>query len=110
MKKQIIYKSKSLEDKKSYREEGSIPCKIITGDIATSEIKIEYNCETIKPDLSLQHNKIDLKATQVDEISFASTILKNNINKDLIFELFVPPFEVCGLKITPVVKVLNPDQ
>lgn len=36
VKKNIVYKSKPLEDKKFQREEGVIPCKIITGDIATS--------------------------------------------------------------------------
>lgn len=37
-------------------------------------------------------------------------MFKNNINKDIVFEIFVPPFEVCGIKVTPVVKTLAPNQ
>lgn len=111
VKKYITYKSKPLDEyKKAMRDEGSIPCKIITGDIATDEIKIDYSCETIKPDLSVVHNHIDLQAIQVGEICYASTLLRNNLNKDLSYELFVPPFPVCGLQITPVVETLKPYQ
>ena len=82
VKKYITYKSKPLDDyKKSNRDEGTIPCKIITGDIATNEIKIDYSCETIKPDLSITHNHIDFQAIQVGEICYASTMLRNNLNK-----------------------------
>lgn len=82
VKKYITYRSKPLDDyKKSNRDEGTIPCKIITGDIATNEIKIEYSCETIKPDLSVMHNHIDFQAIQIGEICSGSTILRNNLNK-----------------------------
>lgn len=40
----------------------------------------------------------------------ASTVIKNNTNKDLVFEIFVPDVEICGLKITPVVKNLSAKQ
>jgi hypothetical protein len=46
----------------------------------------------------------------VGEVTQATTSLKNNTNKEIIFEIFVPEFEVCGLKVTPVVKTLPPKQ
>ena len=39
-----------------------------------------------------------------------STMMKNNAGKEIIFEIFVPHFKISGLKITPVVKVLQPNQ
>lgn len=60
--------------------------------------------------MSILENHIDFQSIQVEEFCSTSTVLKNNINKDVVFEIFVPPFEICGLKITPVVKNLSPNQ
>ncbi len=105
-----MYRSKKLEDSKNYREEDYIGCKVITGEIATNKIDIHYSCEVVKPDLTVSSNKIDFCALQVGEITQAATSLKNNTNKEIIFEIFVPDYDVCGLKVTPVVRTLPPKQ
>lgn len=51
-----------------------------------------------------------MPALQVGEITQAATSIKNNTNKEIIFEIFVPDFEACGLKVTPVVKTLASKQ
>jgi hypothetical protein len=106
----IVFNSSRLADGKNYREEDKLACKVITGEIATSQLDLHYFCEVTRPDLSLTHNKIDLPALQVAEIVQATTTLRNNSNKDLVFEIFVPDFAVCGLKLTPVVKHLPAKQ
>jgi len=110
LKTYFVYRSKRLEDSKNYREEEYIACKIITGEIATNKIDIHYFCEVTKPDLEITSNKIDLPALQVGEITQATTSIKNNTNKEIIFEILVPEFEACGLRVTPVVKTLTAKQ
>lgn len=106
----IIFNSSRLPDGKNYREEDKLPIKVITGEIATSQLELHYVAEVTRPDLTLTHNKIDLPALQIGEIVQAATTLRNNSNKDLVFEIFVPDFQVCGLKLTPVVKHLPAKQ
>ena len=51
-----------------------------------------------------------MPALQIGEIVQAATLIRNNTNKDLIFEIFMPDYEACGLKVTPVVKNLPAKQ
>jgi hypothetical protein len=60
--------------------------------------------------LFIEKNKIELPALQINEICQVATVFKNNSNKEIIYELFYPFFEIAGLKITPAVKVLSPKQ
>jgi hypothetical protein len=77
---------------KNFKEEDYIGCKIITGEISTNKVDLHYTCEVTRADLSISNNKIDLPALQIDEIVQASTSIRNNTNKDILFELFVPDF------------------
>lgn len=88
----LIFNSNRLSDSKNYREEDRISCKVITGEIATSQHELHYVCEVTRPDLSLTQNKIDMPALQVGEIVQAATLIRNNTNKDLIFEIFMPDY------------------
>ena len=65
IKTHLIFNSSRLSDSKNYREEDRINCKVITGEIATSQLELHYVCEVTRPDLSLTQNKIDLPALQV---------------------------------------------
>ena len=40
---------------------------------------------------------------QIDENYNTMILLKNDSKKDILFELFTPEFEICGIKITPMV-------
>jgi hypothetical protein len=107
LKTSLVYKSRQLEDNgKTYKEDDYIGCKIITGEISTTKLDLHYSCEVTRPDLSITQNKIDLPALQVGEVVQASTTIRNNTNKEILFEVFVPDFEACGLMVTPVVKTL----
>lgn len=110
LKTHIIYRSRRLEDSRSYREEDYISCRVITGEIATSKLDIHYNCEVVRPDLTISHNKVDLPALQLGETVEATTAFRNNTNKEIIFEVFLPHLLVSGLSLTPVVKTLPPKQ
>lgn len=81
----IYFNSSRLPDGKNYREEDRIACKVITGEIATSQLDLHYTVEVTRPDLTLAHNKIDLPALQVGEVAQAATTIRNNSNKDLVF-------------------------
>ena len=109
-KTQIFYNSKVLEENRVFREEDYINCRIITGEISTNKLDIHYNCEVVRPDLTIISNKVDLPALQIGEVVQASTSFRNNTNKEIVFEVFVPEQEISGLKVTPVVKTLPPKQ
>jgi hypothetical protein len=106
----IYFNSTRLPDAKSYREEDRIAFKVVTGEIATSQLDLHYTVEVTRPDLTLAYSKIDLPALQVGEVVQAATTIRNNSNKDLVFEIFLPDFKACGLKLTPVVRHLPAKQ
>lgn len=64
----------------------------MTGEIATSKLDLHYVCDVTRPDLSVSHNKINLPALQVDELVQTTTSIRNNTNKDILFEIFVPEY------------------
>ena len=64
----------------------------------------------VRPDLTISHNKVDLPALQLGETIEATTAFRNNTNKEIIFEVFLPNPLVSGLSLTPVVKTLPPKQ
>lgn len=48
--------------------------------------------------------KIDIPVMQIDEIYNTHLMIRNTTYKDMIFEFFLPKFEISGLKITPMVE------
>ncbi len=44
IKTHILFNSTRLSEGKNYREEDKIVCKVITGEIATSQVDIHYVC------------------------------------------------------------------
>ena len=60
------------------------------------------------PNLRLSHSKIELPAVQIDEVHRSKLMLSNESDFSMVFEIFTPFFELCGLQITPIVKTLAP--
>ena len=60
--------------------------------------------------MAFSKNRIDLPALQEGESVQASTRIRNNSNKEIIYELFVPPVLLSGLRVTPVVATLQPKE
>lgn len=37
-------------------------------------------------------------------------MIKNTTYKTMIFEFFLPKFEICGIKLTPMVERIKPEE
>lgn len=60
------------------------------------------------PLLRLSNNKIELPVVQIEETYSTNITLTNESDLTVVFKIFLPFFELCGLQITPVVKALGP--
>ena len=47
---------------------------------------------------------MDIPVLQVEESYNLMVQIKNQTQRDIIFEIFLPEYEICGLKITPLVE------
>lgn len=54
--------------------------------------------------------KIDIPVTQVDETFNTTLMIKNTTQKTMIFEFFLPKFEIGGLKLTPMVDRIKSEE
>jgi hypothetical protein len=59
----LIYRSTKIPGVDSRKDEGYLKCKIITGTIATKDIRIPYSCDIHKCPLEFSAMKIDIPAT-----------------------------------------------
>jgi len=64
----------------------------------------------MKCPLEFSAMKIDIPVMQVDEMFNTTLMIKNTAYKTMIFEFFLPKFEVCGLKLTPMVERIKPEE
>lgn len=81
--------------------------KIVTGNIAVNQLKLPYRAAVIKCPLKFSSLKLDFPTLQIDEKSSHLLIIKNYSAKTYICEFYLPYFEICGLKISPMVFKLN---
>jgi len=58
-------------------DESHLKCRVVTGGIAASELKLNYTCMRMYPSLLLSHNKIELPAIQIDEMYSTRLTLTN---------------------------------
>jgi len=63
----------------------------------------------MKSPLELKPIKIDFPAMQIEESYNTIILAKNASLKDIIFEFFTAEFEICGIKITPMVGIVMPN-
>lgn len=89
-------------------EENHIRCKIATGTISTRESRILYKSEVLRSPLQFSSMRIDLPALQINEKYPAILTVHNDSNRAYIVEFFLPYFELCGLKLTPMVASIEP--
>lgn len=82
----------------------------MTGKIATKEIRIPYVADIMKSPLEFSAMKIDMQVLQIDENVNTTLQIQNKSSKDMIFEFFLPYYEICGLKMTPMVSRLRPNE
>jgi len=106
----LIYRSTKIPGIDNRKDEGYLKCKIITGNIATKDLRLPYSCDIMKCPLEFSAMKIDIPVMQVDEMFNTTLMIKNTAYKTMIFEFFLPKFEVCGLKLTPMVERIKPEE
>jgi hypothetical protein len=94
----FIYRAREIKN-----DENFIRAKIITGNISTREIKIPYKSMVYKAPLRFSSLKIDFPVLQINESCNEIINIRNISNKDYICEFFMPYYELCGLKLTPMV-------
>ena len=51
--------------------------------------------------------KIDFPALQINENNTVNVSVFNSSERDIRFEIFLPYFEICGIKVTPAVKIIK---
>lgn len=100
----FIYRSGKIVDNK--KDESFLNCKIITGTIQARDIRIPYFAEIKKCPIELSAQKIDFRVLQIDESYSMNLSVKNVSFKDIIYEFFLPMFDICGIKMTPMVGKL----
>ena len=61
----------------------------------------------IKCPLKFSSLKIEFQSLQIGEKGSHLLMIKNMVSRDYICEIFLPPFEVCGLRIAPLVFVIS---
>jgi hypothetical protein len=59
-------------------EDGYLRCKLITGTIATKEIRVPYTCEILKCPLEFSVLKLEMPSLQIDETHQSILNIKNN--------------------------------
>lgn len=97
----MVYRANPLIDSKPKLDEGTIQCQIITGNISTKKISLNYSCTIMKCPLEFSALKIELPAVQVDENYDMSISITNVSKNDVLFELMLPDKRICGLTMTP---------
>ena len=85
------------------KEEDFIRAKVVTGNISVNQIKLPYKASVIKCPLKFSSLKIDYPALQIGETASHLVLVKNYSPITYICEFFLPYFEICGLKISPMV-------
>ncbi len=88
----VIYKSEKCMGIQPTNEETSIRCKVITGNAAVHELKLNCLCTVLYPSLYVAYNKINFPVVQVEEMFMATTTFKNCSTMPLLFEIFLPYF------------------
>ena len=63
----------------------------------------------IKCPLNFSSLKNDFQVLQIGERTNTNIDIKNVSSRSIIFELFLPMFEICGLKLTPMVGTIEPN-
>ncbi|CAK81749.1 unnamed protein product (macronuclear) [Paramecium tetraurelia] len=106
----IIYRTQKVIGISDRQDEGILKCKIVSGTISTKEIRIPYTCEISKCPLEFSGIKFDIPVQQIDE-KYSTTIdIKNISQRDIIIEFFLPFYELCGLRMAPMVQQIQRDQ
>ena len=106
--KESVNVSFSLKGYEPGNEENFLRCKIATGTIHTRESRILYKAEIMRSPLQFSSMRIDLPALQINEKYPTTLTMANQSNRPQIVEFFLPYFELCGLRFTPMVANIEP--
>lgn len=79
----------------------------MTGNIAVNQIKLPYKAAVIKCPLKFSTLKVDFPTLQIGERNTHLFVVKNYSPKTYICEFCLPHFELCGIKISPMVFKLS---
>ena len=91
-------------------EEGEIFWRIVTGDIWSREVKINYKANVVKLPLKVSHSLVEFPGLPEKEIVEFVTQIENPTQKTFMVELIPPKQRLSGIMITPVVMQIPPQK
>lgn len=91
-------------------DSGVIKAKVLVGHQKGNEIEIPYSATGYECNLKLSAHRVDLNVAQENELIVSSIALRNTFSKDIVYEINAPDFKASGLKFSPSVAILKPNQ
>ena len=98
----VVYRSEECIEFK-----GIVNVKSITGKILNKDYRLPYHVNVHKNPLKFSAKRIDFSVLQINEKTQANISIANASERDIKFEIFLPYFEVCGIKVTPAVATIK---
>ena len=91
-------------------EEGDVYCRLVTGDICSREVKINYKVNIMRLPLKLAHKLIEFPGLPEKEEVEIVTQIQNPTSKTYMVELLPPKPQLSGIMLTPVVIQIPPQK
>jgi hypothetical protein len=89
-------------------EEGEVFCRLITGDICSREVKLNFKVNVMRLPLKLSNAQIEFPGLPEKETVEIVTQIENPTQKTYIVELMPPKHQLSGIMLTPVVMQIPP--
>ena len=91
-------------------EEGNIFCRLVTGDICSREVKVNFKANVIRMPLKISKTLIIMPPLPEKESVEIITQIENPTSKTYSVVLIPPNTKLSGLMITPVVMQIQPQK
>lgn len=87
-----------------------ILCKVITGDLCVRDFVIHCTGQGISSSLEFSETQLDLASIPADAATKDSIVVRNVSKVPQMLNALLPPFELSGLKMTPICFTLQPKE
>mmetsp|Transcript_22689 Transcript_22689/g.41078 ORF Transcript_22689/g.41078 Transcript_22689/m.41078 type:complete len:1656 (+) Transcript_22689:42-5009(+) len=85
-----------------------IQFKVITGSLCVRDFLVECKGQGVSPTLSFSETQVDMASIPCDASSKESVVMTNNSKVAQTINVLVPPFNVAGLRVSPICCTLEP--